>query len=183
MGATPQDVGEEAPRGCHARGEELRVRKRRGGPRRAEGWESGPQNASSSPGGWGNPSVRPPRPPALPSLSFPCPGGAGIARGAWGETRQVRSPPSQRRRLGPSSPQLRAGLPLGPPDRRPRRDPGVRPKWPGGLRRSASFHFPSWAVDLWVTSPFVRPIVSPAKRRSSPPTCASHLTSSVVASP
>lgn len=55
--------------------------------------------------------------PPFPFL--PVPWGAGIARGAWGETRQVRSPPSQRQRLRPSSPQLRAGLPLGQPRRRP----------------------------------------------------------------
>lgn len=107
--------GEEVPRGCHARGEELRVR---------SGEDPTELNAESL-----DPTVSVPRreagetpasgrlapPPALfPFL--PVPRGVGIARGAWGEMRQVRSPPSRRRRrLPPSSPQFRAGLPWARP--------------------------------------------------------------------
>lgn len=64
--------------------------------------ESGPQNASSSPGRWGNPSVRRPRPPALSSLSFPCPGGG----------RGSRAEPGARR--GRSGPRPRSGGASGP---------------------------------------------------------------------
>ncbi|KAK2088533.1 hypothetical protein P7K49_034440 [Saguinus oedipus] len=92
---------------------------------------------SSSRGGWGNPSVRPPHPPPFPFLPMPSVG-AGIARRARGETGQVWSRPSWLWRLLLSSPQLRAGLPLRRPRQHPREDPGIpRGSEPGGRAASA----------------------------------------------
>lgn len=64
-------------------GRSLRFHQGAGGPRCTKCWQSGPQSPSSSRGGWGNPSVRPPHSPPFPFLPMP-PAGAGIARGARG---------------------------------------------------------------------------------------------------
>lgn len=58
-------------------GAELRFRDGGEGPRRVKGLESGPQSASSSPKAGETPASGCLSPPALPSLSFPCPGGRG----------------------------------------------------------------------------------------------------------
>lgn len=142
MGATLQDRGKKTELvwvrkphvGATRGGRSLRFRKGAGGLRRARRGEPGPQTLSSSLGGWGNPSVRPPRPPSppFPSRAWWRGVGGGIARGARGETRQVRSPPSRRRRLPPSSPPALGGATAGPAPRAPARGPR-RPAWPGGL--------------------------------------------------
>lgn len=81
---------------------------------------------------------------ALPPFPFlPVPRGAGIARGAWGETRQVRSPLSRRRPLPPSSPPALGGAIVGPAPSAPARGPR-RPAWPRDLGATPllSFTFP-----------------------------------------
>lgn len=115
-----------------------------GGPRRAELGESGPQSPSSSPGGWGNPSVRSPSPPSLP---FPCPGGGDRARslGRDGAGRvpalAAAAPPAL---FTPFWGGAAAGLGPSAPTRGPRGS-----AWPGGLGQPPCFHFLSWAVHLW----------------------------------
>lgn len=152
VGATLQDRGEktdwvgvsvrEPHVGATREGRSLSFRKRgEEDPAELKGEESGPQSPSSSRRGWGNPSVRPPRPP-FPFL--PVPGGRGWR--AEPGARRGRSGPRPRG-SGASRPlQLGAGLPLGPP---------TDPPW-APTRGPLGLPFRSWVVHLWVPGPCAR---------------------------
>lgn len=155
MGATLQDRGKKTELvwvrkphvGATRGGRSLRFRKGAGGLRRARRGEPGPQTLSSSLGGWGNPSVRPPRPPSPPFPSRAWWRGVGGGSRAEPEARRDRSGP--RPRAGgasrPLHPQLWAGLPLGRPLEHPRGDPGV-PRGPEAWGRPLRLRFLPWAV-------------------------------------